>query len=92
MNDILMILETDRVIIKMYNSLIANEINPVREKIAVHLKQDDAHFVTSRFDKEMKVTTQWKKDQELLEYLIAFIEESLKFMITGFFKRCLLII
>ena len=56
LNDILMILETDRLIIKTYNGLVANEINPVREKIAVHLKSDDAHQVTSRFDKEMKVT------------------------------------
>ena len=32
-----------------------------------------------------------KKENHLLEYLMTFIEESLKFIIMGFFKRCRII-
>ena len=34
---------------------------------------------------------QWKSDQQLLQYFMKFIEECLKFMIMGFFKRCRII-
>ena len=38
LNDILMILETDRVMIKTFNALVASCIFPIREKIAVYLQ------------------------------------------------------
>ena len=37
MNDIVMILETDRVIIKTFNAVVASCIFPIREKIAAFL-------------------------------------------------------
>ena len=41
LNDIVMILETDRVIIKTFNALIANFIYPVRGKIQAYLQVED---------------------------------------------------
>ena len=42
LNDIVMIMETDRVLIKTFNALIALCIYPNREKIAVELETDNA--------------------------------------------------
>ena len=78
------ILETDRVIIKTFNALIANFIYPVRGKIQAFLQVEDNENMIGL----LVENKQWKKDQELLDYLMTFIKESLKFMMMGFFKRC----
>ena len=40
LNDIVMILETERVIIKTFNALVANFLYPNRSKIEVFLQED----------------------------------------------------
>ena len=40
LNDILMIMETERVLIKTFNALIANFIHPVKGKITAYLQAE----------------------------------------------------
>ena len=59
MNDIVLILETDRVMIKTFNALIANCIFPFREKFASFLQPDTN--IANKLDKD-SMNMQWKKD------------------------------
>ena len=86
LNDIVMLLEIDRVLIKSFNAIVANFIFTHRGKIEAYMQEEDTH-VETLLKSVSSHTHQWKKDQELLNYFMIFIQESLKFMNMGFFKR-----
>lgn len=90
MHDISMLLEIERVIFKSFNALVANCLLPEREKIAVHLEPPDEHQLFRKLDAG-NLNPNVKKNNELLDYFMTFIEESLKFITMGFFKRCRII-
>ena len=89
MHDISMLLEIDRVIFKSFNALVAKSLLPEREKIAVFLEPPEEHAFFRKLDGDLNENV--KKNNQLLEYFMCFIEESLRFIIMGFFKRCRII-
>ena len=84
-----MLLEIDRVIFKSFNALVANSLLPEREKIAVFLEPPEEHAFFKKLDGNLNPNV--KKNNDLLEYFMIFIEESLRFITMGFFKRCRII-
>ena len=86
LRDLIMIMEVDRVALKVYNTLVAMLIHQEREIIQKHLQRQAGHVresSVSNSNLEMK-----EHNQKELDFLMLYIKESIKFLLFGFFKRC----
>ena len=86
LRDLIMIMEVDRVSLKVYNTLVAMLIHQEREIISKYLHRQTGllrESTVSNANPAMK-----EHNDKELELLMLYIKESIKFILFGFFKRC----
>ena len=85
LNDVIAILETDRVIMKSYNTCIIKFLYKNRTSVT--------EFRRAKDEKKFEGVTKKgiAKQDDNLTLLWRFLDESFRFMIFGFFKRCIII-
>jgi len=89
-NELVMILEVERLLFKSFNLLVAQSIKKEAKKISNFFQEQRStqDLLHEKFPK----TYQWQTESQVLELFMTYVKESLKYILFSFFKRCRIIV
>lgn len=84
-HNLVMILDTDRLIFKTFNTMIAEQFKQEADKLRIYFHEEKVALSSG-------AAFPATNEQRLLRFFMAYVKESLSFMTFSFFKRCRMII